>query len=152
MLKQTIETDLKSAMLGGNKATVNALKNIKSAIQYAEVELRTKGSSDINDEQIIAVIAKESKKRQEAADLYSGAGQAERAKTELDEKAIIDKYLPAQASADEVKKVVSELILKIGSSQSAKGQIIGEARKHFGSAADGALIAKIVSEGLDISK
>lgn len=151
MLKQAIDQDLKSAMLAGNKAVVSTLRNIKSAIQYAEVELRSKDSHEITDDQLTMVLIKESKKRQEAADLYSKAGQTDRAEAELSEKALIDKYLPNQVSANEIKDFINNLVKTLGTSPALKGQMIGEARKHFGHTAEGSLIAQIVSESLDRS-
>lgn len=149
MLKQTLDQDLKSAMLAGNKAVVSALRNIKSAIQYAEVDLRSKGIQQISDDQLVAVLSKEAKKRQEAADLYKKAGQPDRANAELSEKDIIDKYLPKQVTKDEISDFVNSLIKDLGTAASLKGQIIGATIKHFGNSAEGSLIAQIVSESLD---
>ncbi|MET0779310.1 MAG: GatB/YqeY domain-containing protein, partial [Candidatus Saccharimonadales bacterium] len=89
MLKQRIDQDLKVALLGGNKVLATTLRGLKSVILYAEV---AKGVRDegLGDDEIITLLAKEAKKRQESADLYEQGGSPERARLELDEKTVIE--------------------------------------------------------------
>src|ERR671929_50955 len=96
-LKERIDQDLKQAMLAGDKTLVTTLRGLKSAILYAEV---AKGSRDkgLSDEEVVEILTKEAKKRQESADMYSQGGSAEKAEAELTEKTVIEKYLPAQLS------------------------------------------------------
>lgn len=148
MLKQRIEQDLKNAMLGGDKQRVSTLRVLKSAILYAEV---AKGSREagLTDPEIIDILSKEAKKRQETAELYKKAGESERAAAELGEKAIIDIYLPKQLSDKELAAIVSEVITDTGASSSQQmGQVIGEVKKRIGGSADGARIADVVKKGL----
>lgn len=148
MIKQQIERDLKAAMLGGDKKKAETLRVIKSALLYEEVSLNSRDIG-ISDEQAQKVLAREAKKRAEAAELYAKAGEEERAQAELTEKAVIDNYLPAQLSEADVRAVVNEELSKLDSpGLSNMGQVIGAARGRLGAQADGSLIARLVKEAL----
>lgn len=147
-LKQQIDQELKQAMLSGNKQSTETLKGLKSAILYAEV---AKGAREqgLSEEEMLQVLSKESKKRQESIDLYKKVGDQARAEAEQAEKALIDKYLPKQLSEEELKVIVRKTISTLGAnSQKDMGPVIGEVKKQAGGAADGAMIAKIVKEHL----
>lgn len=148
MLKTQIDQDLKSALLAGDKDLATTLRGIKSVILYAEV---AKGSRDegLSDDEIIALLTKEAKKRQESADLYKKGGNEDRATAELREKDVIEKYLPAQLSDDELKALVDASVAELGvSSVQGMGQVIAAVKSKAGAAADGARIAALVKERL----
>ncbi len=148
-IEEKIETDLKQAMLAGDKPKVSALRNVKSALQYETVAQGVQ-EAGLNDEQTQKVLAREAKKRAEAAEAYKSVGAADRAESELAEKAIIENYLPAQASEAEVEAVVKEEIAKLDSPTHADmGKIIGVVRGRLGATADGGLIAKLVKQSLE---
>jgi uncharacterized protein YqeY len=145
-MQEKIEQDIKSALLSGNKTKAETLRNLKSAILNEAIS-QNAHDSGLSDEQIQKVLARESKKRQEAADLYKQGGSQERADAELSEKALIDTYLPEQMAEAEVSKIVDEEVAKAGSvSLQDMGKIIGAVRAKTGGAADGALIAMLVKE------
>jgi uncharacterized protein YqeY len=147
-MQDDIERDLKTALLGGEKKQVEVLKGIKNALQYEAVSLSVK-KVDLTDEQIQKVLAREAKKRREAAELYEKAGEHERAEAEASEKVIIEKYLPQQLPEIEVAKVVNEEVEKMDNpQQSDMGKIIGAVKARTAGQADGALIAKLVKEKL----
>ena len=112
-LKQQIDQDIKQAMLGGDKTLTETLRGLKSAILYVEVA-KGKRDSGLEDSEIVDVLSKESKKRQESADLYKQGGNEAKAQAELAEKEIIQKYLPEQLSEDDIKKLVDEVIAGAG--------------------------------------
>ncbi len=149
MIKQTIDQDLKTAMLAGDKQLVSVLRGLKSVILYSEVaeSMRDKG---LGDPQIVALLQKESKKRQEAADLYEKASSADRAQAELYEKQIIDGYLPAAPDAEELGKIVDSVIADSGEPLTTQtmGKVISKVKEETGGSADGATIAKLVRERL----
>jgi uncharacterized protein len=148
MLKEQIGRDLKQALLSGNKDIVTTLRGLKSAILYAEVAkgIRQEG---LPDEEIIILLAKEAKKRQESADLFLKGGAEDRAAKELAEKEIIENYLPARLSDEALTDVVEATIEEIGESNaSAMGKIIGLIKQKVGASADGARIAQLVKERL----
>ena len=147
-IQQQIERDLKTALLGGDKPKAETLRGLKSAILNEAIAQNARDTGLPND-QIQKILAKESKKRQEAADLYKQGGSAERAAAELAEKLIIDAYLPQQLTETEVAKIVDEEVAKAGQPTMADmGRIIGAVRAQAGPSADGALIAKLVKEKL----
>jgi uncharacterized protein len=148
MLKQRIDQDLKVALLEGNKVLVTTLRGIKSVILYAEV---AKGVRDegLPDDEIIPLLAKEVKKRQESADLYKQGGSMERAEAELEEKKVIEQYLPRQLSDEDLAKVVDDVIARTeATGPAAMGQVIGGVKQQVGAQADGARIAAMVKERL----
>ncbi len=148
MLKLKLDTDLKAAMLAGDKTRVEVLKMLKSSILYKEVELGARDSG-LNDEQIIDVLSKESKKRAEAAEMYEKAGRTEQANAEKFEQTVILEYLPKQASDTEIEQVVDKVIAGVnGASMQQMGQIIGACKAKLGNTADGSRVASIVKEKL----
>lgn len=148
MLSQQLNDDLKAAMLAKDTARVETLRGLKSVILYAEVAAG-KRDTGLPDEEVLALFAKEAKKRQESADLYVQGGSQERADKELAEKAIIESYLPAQLSEDELGKLIDEAVASTGA-QDAKdmGRVIGAVKAKAGASADGAMIARLVKERL----
>jgi len=148
MLKQQIEQDLKEALLGGQKDRATTLRGLKSVILYAEVAAGSR-EQGLSDEQIIQLFAKEAKKRQESADFYTKGGSPERADAELAEKKIIESYLPAQLSDEELVKIIDEAIQALDMvSPQAMGQVIGKVKQATEGRADGGRIAQLVKERL----
>jgi len=147
MLKQQIEQDLKAALLSGDKARALTLRNIKSVILYAEV---AKGSREegLGDDEIIGLLTKAAKQRQESADLYVKGGSEDRAQVELTEKALIESYLPKQLSDDELRIVIDTVVAELGVSPKAMGPVIAATKQKTQGAADGARIAQMVKERL----
>lgn len=147
-MQAQLERDLKAALLAGDKSKVETLKIIKNALQYEAVSLRIERSK-LTEEQIIKVLAREAKKRQEAAELYEKAGEQARAEAEKAEKAIIDSYLPEQLSESEIAAAVKREVGKLENPTPADmGRIIGAVRNRLQGQADGALIARLVKENL----
>ena len=147
-VKQQIDADLKTAMLAGDKTLVTTLRGLKAAILNAEVAegVRDQG---LAEDKTITLLQKEAKKRQESADLYIQGGREDSANAELAEKAVIEKYLPAQLSEEEIIALVDEAIQVTGvRGMQAMGQVIGAVKAKAGASADGALIARIVKERL----
>lgn len=147
-LKQRLQDDVKAAMLAGDSARLECLRGLKSVILYAEVATG-KREEGLTDDEIMVLFAKEAKKRQETADLYVQGGSEDRADKELAEKAIIEEYLPAQLSSEELSAVIDKIISQVKpGGQQQMGQVIGQVKSQVGSSADGALIAKLVKEKL----
>ena len=147
-IKATIEVDIKTAMLAGEKERVTTLRGLKSSILYAEVAAG-KRDEGLDEQTVTSLMQKEAKKRQESADLYIQGGNKERADSELTEKAIIEAYLPEQLSEDKVLELVKVEIAKIDDPTPQKmGQIIGAVKSASKGNADGALIARLVKDQL----
>lgn len=145
-LKTTLDADIKTALLAGEKAKAEVLKSLKSAILYEEVALKVR-EQGLSDEQILTVFAREAKKRAESAELYKKGGDSTRAETELGEKAVIDAYLPKQLEDSELEKIVDEVISQFGAN-AQMGQVMGAVRGKVGQGADGGRIAAVVKSKL----
>ncbi|MGH7192054.1 MAG: GatB/YqeY domain-containing protein, partial [Candidatus Saccharimonadales bacterium] len=100
-LEERLEKDIKDALLAGDKTRVTTLRMLKAALLNVKVA-QGKRDSGLSDEEVQASLSKESKKRQESAELYRQGGNQEKAEAELAEKAVIDSYLPKQLSEAEV--------------------------------------------------
>lgn len=147
-LKDTIQDDLKAALLGGDRFVCDTLRNLKAAILNEEVA-QGKRDSGLSDDDIEKVVAKEVKKRNESIAIYEQNGRPELAENEKKEADVLAKYLPAQLNEEEIQKIVSAKITEMGvSGTQAMGQVIGAVKQQVGSSADGALVAKIVRETL----
>lgn len=148
MLEDRLNADIKAALLGGDQFTATTLRGLKAVILNVKV---SEGSRDkaMPDDQIQAIFAKEAKKRQESADLFTQGGNQAKADQELAEKKLIETYLPAQLTEAEIKALVDDLAGQIGATSMADmGKLIGAVKGHAGPSADGALVAKLVKEKL----
>lgn len=150
MLKDTLQADLKQAMLARETEKVDVLKGLKSAILYVEVA-ENKREEGLSDNEVLAVLSKESKKRQDSIDLYRKGGNDEMADKEQSEKDIIDGYLPAQLSEQEIEAAIADTMQALSISDPQKsdmGKIIGTVKSKYGAQIDGAVLAKKVQEKL----
>jgi uncharacterized protein len=148
MLEQQIEQDIKAALLAGDKVKATTLRGLKSTILNVKVA-QGKRESGLSDDEVLPVLAKEAKQRQESADMYVQGGNQAKAEAELTEKALIETYLPDQLSEDELKVLIDEAIATTGASgPQAMGQVIGQVKAKTGASADGAVIARLVKEKL----
>ncbi|HET9411935.1 MAG TPA: GatB/YqeY domain-containing protein [Candidatus Saccharimonadales bacterium] len=146
MLKETLNQDIKTALLSGDKPKAEVLKALKSAILYEEVALKIRDTG-LPDDKILAVIVREAKKRAESAEIYQKAGSPDRAATELAEKAILEAYLPKQMSDDELAAVVDSVFEQLGQNVQM-GPAIGAVKAKVGASADGARVAAAVKSKL----
>ena len=149
MLKQQIDKDIKEALLSKDQFTVSTLRGLKSAILYEEVSLN-KRNDGLDNEAIISVISKESKKRTESADLYKKGGNEQMADKELKEKTLLSKYLPEQLGDDKIQVIVDEVMNSMQDvTIKDMGKIIGLVKSKTGSAADGSKISEIVKNRIN---
>ena len=147
-LKSQIETDLKAALLGGDRFKGEVLRGLKAAILNEEVakNLREEG---LPDEAIEQLIAREIKKRNDSATQYEAAGRPELSETERKEAAILAEYQAEQLSEADIQTVVMRVISEQGATSMAQmGQVIGAVKKELGNSADGALVAQLVKNAL----
>jgi uncharacterized protein YqeY len=147
-LKSQIDNDLKTALLGGDRFSAEVLRGLKAVILDEEVK-QGKRDEGLDDETIEKLIVREVKKRQDSATQYEAAGRPELVEAEKAESKIIEGYLPAQTSEEDIKKVVAETIAAMGFTDAAgMGQVIGAVKGKLGNSADGGTIARLVKEAL----
>lgn len=149
-LKERIENDLATAMKAREETKVSTLRMLKSAIQNAEVA--GDAAVVLTDDQTIAVLRAEAKKRAESAQIYADAGRTEAAAKERSELSIIEAYLPAAMSDDDVRKIVEEEVAKAAAlgatGGKAMGAVVKAVRERVGAGADGGKIAALVKAAL----
>jgi uncharacterized protein YqeY len=147
-LKDQINADLKTALLGGDRFKGDVLRGLKAVILDEEVK-QNRRDEGLDDAVIEQLIAREVKKRNESATIYDGADRKELADNERAEAAIIVGYLPKQVSEEEIQGVVDKAIADLGvSGPAAMGQVIGAVKKELGNTADGATVARLVKNTL----
>lgn len=142
-LETQINTDIKVAMRAKDKATLRALRAIKSAILLAKT---AEGASENLDEKAeIKLLAKMAKQRKDASAIFEQQGRADLAEKELAEIAVIEKYLPKQLSDEDLKATLQSIIDQVGaSSMKDMGKVMGIASKQLTGKADGRKIATFV--------
>lgn len=147
-IKEKIQADLKQALLSGDKTKATILRGLKNVILNAEIA-EGKREEGLNDEQVVSLLRKEVKSREESADLYVRGGSQDRADKELAEKKIIEAYLPAQMADEDLEKIINGIVSEFESpSMQQMGQIIARVKQKVGSSADGGRIAGLVKAKL----
>jgi uncharacterized protein YqeY len=143
MLENTINQDIKTAMLAKDETSLRSLRAIKSALLLAKTE---KGASqDITEEAEIKVLQRLVKQRKESADIYKGQNRDDLYKIETDEIEVIEKYLPQQLSQEELNTYIKGLIEKLNvTSVKEMGKIMGVANKELSGKADGKAISETI--------
>jgi len=147
-LKAQFDIDIKAALLSGDRFTASVLRDFKAAVLNEEVAQK-KRETGLSDSDIEKILAKEVKKRAESAAIYDGAGRPELSQAERAESKVLEAYLPAQVSEEEIKAAVDEAIVATGATSPAMmGQVIGAVKSQLGNTADGGTIARLVKEAL----
>ena len=142
-LEETINSDLKSAMLNKDNSALRSLRAIKQAILLA----KTSGGSNISSDDEIKMLQKLIKQRKESVEIYKQQNREDLAVTELEEIAVIEKYLPAQMNEDQIRKELQLIIEKGGAKGPGDlGRLMGMASKHFAGKADNRIVSVILKE------
>ena len=149
-LKARIQNDISDAVRSGDELTKSTLRMALAAIMNAEVA--GKEAVVLTDEQVVAVLRSEVKKRAESAQIYEDAGRRELAERERGESAVLEAYLPAAMDATALAAIVNEEVEKAAragqSGPKAMGSIIKAVRDRVGDGADGSSIASAVKAAL----
>jgi len=142
-LENTINQDIKTAMLAKNEADLRALRAVKSALLLAKTE---KGAADVVSEDAeIKVLQKLVKQRKESAEIYKSQNREDLYEIEAEEIEVIEKYLPKQLSEEELKTYLQGLISKLGvTSVKEMGKVMGVASKDLAGKADGKAISAVI--------
>lgn len=147
MISNTIDQEIKKAMLAKDQAQLRGLRAIKAALLLAKTE---KGSAEeITEDTEIKILQKLIKQRKESSDIYKQQGRADLAQVEDEEIEVIGHFLPKQLEKAEVEEIISKIIAAAGAgSIKDMGKVIGLANKELAGKADGKLIAEIVKSQL----
>lgn len=140
----SLQNDIKEALKSGDSFKVTALRQIQAALQNAQIE---KGKDqEMSEEDVIAILRKEAKKRKESVDIYKEAGRQELADKEQQELDLIKGYLPAEMPDEEIQKIVDEVL---ASGEEHMGKVIGQVMGRVGGRAEASRVSAIVKESLD---
>jgi uncharacterized protein YqeY len=144
-LEQTINADLKTAMLAKDEKSVRSLRAIKAAIILAKTA--EGGDGTVPESEELKILQKLVKQRRDSIEIFQKQNRTDLADKELEEVAVIERYLPAQLSGEELKNIVREIIAKTGATGPADmGKVMGAASKELAGRADGKAISAIVKE------
>jgi len=141
-LEEKINADIKAAMLAKDAKKLEAIRAIKSAI----ILLKTSADGNSADAELKA-LQKMVKQRRETADIYKQQNREDLASDELFQANIIEAYLPAQMSEEEIKNAIKEVIAQVGAVGAADfGKVMGTASKALAGKADGKLISSLAKQ------
>ncbi|HQV01054.1 MAG TPA: GatB/YqeY domain-containing protein, partial [Bacteroidia bacterium] len=139
-LQEKINNDLKEAMKAKNEAALRALRAVKSAILLEN----TSGKGELDHAAETKLLQKLVKQRKDSIEIYNQQGRTDLAQTEIEEVHIIEKYLPAMLSDDEIKSQLMQLIAQVGATSAADmGKVMGAATKHFAGKADNKTVSAL---------
>ena len=145
-VQDQISNDIKEAMKARNVDQLAALRAVKSAIM---LEATKEGNTTVSDEVSLSLITKLVKQRKDSATIFTEQNRPDLAVDEVNQLAYLEVYLPAQMGDEEVRKIVQEVIAKVGASSLADmGKCMGPLMGMLNGKADGSLISKLVKEEL----
>lgn len=142
-LEQKITADIKTAMLAKDEVSLRSLRAIKAAIILAKTAEGAKG--ELKEEDEVKLLQKLVKQRKDSLEIFTQQNRTDLAQKEADEIAVIEKFLPAQMSDDELRVVIREIIASTGAASPADmGKVMGVATKQLAGKAEGKAISAMV--------
>tara|TARA_B100001013_G_scaffold116215_1_gene66979 strand:- start:15 stop:473 length:459 start_codon:yes stop_codon:yes gene_type:complete len=149
-LREKISEQLNTALKNKDKTLVSTLRLILSAIKERDIANRSiEKKENIKDSEILKVLRKMRKQRQDSADFYKKGGRPELLEAEVAEIKIIDSYLPKQLSEEETKKICKEIIEALGASSiKDMGKIMGALKKKYAESIDFSKVNLIIKDFL----
>jgi len=147
-IKERLRAELTEAIRSRDEITSGTIRMVLTAITNEEVA--GKEARVLSDDEVITVLSREAKKRREAADAFETAGRADRAELEKAEGVVIAKYLPAQLSLDDIKRMIADAIVSTGAAGPADmGKVMGAVKPLIAGKADGSVVSTLVKEALN---
>ena len=145
-LKTQIQEEMKTAMRNHDKQRLGAIRLIIAAIKQKEIDERI----ILDEPQVIAILEKLRKQRQESLTHYQSAGRQELAEQEIYEIKLIEEYLPAQLSAEEVQQLVNTTIFEVEAKTATDmGKVIAALKLKLQGRADMSVVSRLVKEALN---
>ncbi|WP_138759530.1 GatB/YqeY domain-containing protein [Modestobacter altitudinis] len=146
-LKDRLRTDLTTAMKGRDELSTATLRMVLSAVSAEEVA--GKEARELSDDDVMAVLRREAKKRREAAEAFAGAGRAEQAERERAEEGVIATYLPAQLADADLAAIVADVVTSTGAAgMKDMGKVMGAVQGTVAGRAEGGRVAAEVRRQL----
>jgi uncharacterized protein YqeY len=148
-LRERLVDELKLAMKSGDKARVGAVRLIQAAVKDKDIESRGAGRGQASDDEILSVMQKMIKQRQESAAIYAANARPELAETENGEIAVISSFMPKQLSEDEVKSAIAAAISEAGAtSMKDMGKVVAVLKAAYAGQMDFARASGLVKSAL----
>jgi hypothetical protein len=145
MLRETIATDMRDAMKAREQARVGTLRMLMAAVKNAEVEKL----HELSDDEVLEVIAREAKRRRESIEAFEKGGRADLVEKETAELGVLEAYMPAKLSDDELGSMVDEAIAETGAtSPKQMGEVMKALMPKIRGRADGAQVSALVKSKL----
>lgn len=145
MLHQTIKDQVKEAMLSKDSVRLNTIRGLVAAFTNELVAKRKKPTEMLSDDEVLDVIRRSVKQRKDSIEQFKAGGRDDLAETESAELKILETYLPAQMSEEEIRNFVKEKIAEAGEIDKTKlGMFTGTIMKDLKGKADGAEVKKII--------
>ncbi len=149
MLRDDINNAVKEAMKARDERKLSTLRMVNSTIKNADIEARGQGKPPLSDADLLSVLQKMIKQRQEAVELYDKGGRAELATAEREEIAIIQAYLPKQMSEDDIKAAIAAAIAETSAAgKKDMGKVIGVLKTKYAGQMDFAKASGLVKAAL----
>ncbi len=145
-LREKINEQFNQALKNKNKSLISTFRLILTAIRERDIANRTAGKkNEVNDSEILKVLRKMKKQRQDSAELYKKGERQELSKIEEEEIKVIDSFLPKQLNEEETKKICEEVIKTLGAtSLKDMGKIMGSLKKKYSDSIDFSKVNVIV--------
>jgi uncharacterized protein len=148
-MRERFTQDMKEAMKAGDKRRLSTVRLVQAALKDKDIEARGAGRGQASDEDILGLLQKMIKQRQESAGIYEDAGRAELAAQEREEAAIIAAYLPQQMNEAEMRAAITAAIAETGAgSVKDMGKVIGALRGRYAGQMDFGKASILVKEML----
>ena len=148
-LQSKIETKLSEALKAKDKKTYSTLRLIIAAIKDLMISKKIKNKTSLPDNDLITLLKKMVKQRNDSCEAYKKAGRKELLDNEMSEIAIINEFLPKQLSDEEMKKICIEKIKEVGASNiKDMGKVIGALKKDYSDVMDFSKVSQIIKENL----
>ncbi len=148
-LKERLTEDIKTAMKAKDKIRLETIRSIKKAVLEKEVAVRPDGQETLTSEQELELLAQQAKQRRDSIEQYRQGGRDDLADKEAQELAIIETYLPAQASEEEISQIIDDIIADVGAtSPKDMGKVMGPAMQQLKGKADGKKVQALVKAKL----
>ncbi|MCH9651780.1 MAG: GatB/YqeY domain-containing protein [Deltaproteobacteria bacterium] len=143
--QERVQDDLKQAMKAGDKIRVGCLRMLLTEIKNEKI----RAGEEVSDDRFLGLVRKGIKQRQESAEQFHRGDRQEQAEKEEQEAAMLEAYLPAQVSEEDLTAAIRELVAAEGlSGPAAMGQVMKAMMARFGAAADGRVLSRIAREVL----
>ena len=149
-VKETILADLITAMKAKDTKRLQVLRSLKAKLLEKEIEQRSGGKAELSNEDALAVLTKAAKQRKESIDQYTAGNRLDLVDVEKIELEIIESYLPAPMSEDEIIDLIDNQINKVGATGMQDiGKVMGPIMGQLKGKADGSLVNKLVKQRLE---